>query len=107
MEVLDHIYPQCFFTANSLGHQPATSQYVEPLTLHTCALVASAIHCVLSDYVIQTKTTVMFSQDDYRGTFCPSPLITFTTKATVLINHTLVVHVAPYLLTPSSSTLLG
>ena len=32
----------------------------------------------------------MFSQDEYRGTFCPSPMKNFTPEATALINHTLV-----------------
>jgi hypothetical protein len=31
MEVLDFIYHQFFFTANSLGRQPTTSQYFRPL----------------------------------------------------------------------------
>jgi len=31
MEVLDLIYHQFFFTANSLGRQPTTSQFFQPL----------------------------------------------------------------------------
>jgi len=33
MEVLDLIYHQLFFTSNSLGWQPTTSQFSQPLTL--------------------------------------------------------------------------
>jgi hypothetical protein len=69
MEVLDFIYHQFFFTANSLGHQPTTSQYFQPLTLQTLALAAAAIHCELSEYASGQKATVMFSQDKYQGTF--------------------------------------
>jgi hypothetical protein len=65
MDVLDFVYHQCFFTANSLGHQPTTSQYSQPLTLQTLALTAAVIHCLLTDYVSGKKTTVMFSQDEY------------------------------------------
>jgi len=90
MEVLDLIYHQFFFTANSLGRQPTTSQYFQSLAPQTLALVAAAIHCALSDYAGGKKATVMFSQDEYRGTLCPSPMINFTPEATVLINHTLV-----------------
>jgi hypothetical protein len=69
MEVLDLIYHQFFFTANSLGHQPTTSQYFQPLTPQTLLLVATAIHCALSAYATGKKATVMFSQDEYRCTF--------------------------------------
>jgi len=90
MEVLDLIYHQFFFTANSFGRQPTTSQDFQPLAPQTLALVAAAIHCALSEYAGGKKATVMFSQDVYRGTFCPSPMINFTPEATALINHTLV-----------------
>ena len=50
MEVLDLIYHQFFFTANSLGRQPTTLQFFQPLTPQTLALVAAAIHCVLYEY---------------------------------------------------------
>jgi len=90
MEVLDLIYHQFFFTANSLGRQPTTTQYFQSLTLQTLALAASAIHCALSEYTSGKKATVMFSQDEYRGTCCPSPMINLTPKATTLIDHTLV-----------------
>jgi hypothetical protein len=72
MEVLDLIYHQFFFTANSLGRQPTTSQYFQPLAPQTLALVAAAIQCALSEYPSGKKATVMFSQDEYRGTFVHS-----------------------------------
>jgi len=75
MEVHDLIYHQLFFTANSLGQQPTTSQFFQPLTPQTLALVATAIHCALSEYATAKKVTVMFSQNEYRGKFCPSTLI--------------------------------
>jgi len=82
MEVLDLIYHQFFFTANSLGRQPTTSQYFQPLAPQTLALAAAAIHCALSEYVSGKKATVIFSQDEYQGTFGPSPVINFTLEAT-------------------------
>jgi len=69
MDVLDLIYHQFVFTANSLGRQPTTSQYVQPLVPQTLVLVAAAIHCVLSEYAPGKTATVMFSQDEYRVTF--------------------------------------
>jgi len=90
MEVLDLIYHQFFFTVNSLGRQPKTSQYFQPLAPQNIVLVAAAIHWALSEYAGGKKATVMFSQDEYPGTFCPSPMINFTPEATALINHTLV-----------------
>jgi len=65
IEVLDLIYHQFFFTANSLGRQPTTFQYFQPLAPQTLALVAAAIHCVLSEYASGKKATVMFSQDEF------------------------------------------
>jgi hypothetical protein len=50
MEVLDLTYHQFFFTANSLGQQPTTSQFLEPLTPPRLALVAVAIHWAQSEY---------------------------------------------------------
>jgi hypothetical protein len=44
MEVLDLIYQQFFFTANTLGRQPTTSQYCQRLARHTLALAATVIH---------------------------------------------------------------
>jgi len=89
MEVLDLIYHQFFFTANSLGRQPTTSQFFQPLTLETLALVAAAIHCALSEYATGKKVTVMFSQDEYQGKFCPFTVMDcITAEATALINYT-------------------
>jgi len=82
MEVLDLIYHKFFFAANSLGCQPTTSQYFQPLAPQTLALAAAAIHCALSEYASGKKATVMFSQDEYRGTFGLSPVITSTLEAT-------------------------
>jgi len=65
MEVLDLIYHQFFCTTNSLGRQPSTSQFFQPLTPQTLALVAAAIHCALSEYATGRKVTVMFSQHKY------------------------------------------
>jgi len=75
MEVLDSIYHQFFFTANSLGRQPTTSQFFQPITPQTLALVAAAIYCAMSEYATGKKVTFMFSQDKYRGKFCPSTVI--------------------------------
>jgi len=52
-----------------------TSQFFQPVTPQTLALVAAAIHCPLSEYATGKKITVMFSQDEYRGKFCPSTVI--------------------------------
>jgi len=95
MDVLDLIYHQFSFTANSLGHQPMTSQYFQPLTPQTLALAAAALHCVLSEYAGAKKGTVTFSQDEFRGTFCPSPVINFTPEATALIHNTTVGRLIP------------
>jgi len=82
MDVLDFTYYQFFFTTNSLGRQPITLQYFQPLAPKTLALGATAIHCTLSEYTSGKKATVMFSQDEYRGTFGPSPVINITLEAT-------------------------
>ena len=100
MEVLDLIYDQVFFPANGLGREPTTSQYFQPLTPQTLAVVAMAIHCVLSEYATGKKATVMISQDEYRGTFCPSPMLNFTPEATALINYTVVGRFKPPLPPP-------
>jgi len=93
MEVLDLIYHQIFFTNNSLGRQPTTSQYFQPLTPQTLALAATAIHCALSEYASGKMGTVMFSQVEYRGTVGPSPVIDFTLEATTQsITHQLPHH---------------
>ena len=89
MEVLDLIYHQFFFTANNLGLQLTTSQFFQSLTPQMLALVATAIHCALSEYATGKKVTVMFSQDEYRGKFYPSTVIDcITAEATALINYT-------------------
>jgi len=49
MEVLNLIYHQFFFPANSLGQQHTTLQFFEPLTPQTLELVAAAIHCALPE----------------------------------------------------------
>jgi hypothetical protein len=69
MEVLHHTYHQFFFMANSLGRQPTTSQYFQPLILQTVVLVAAAIHCALSEYGTGKRATDIYSQDENRGTF--------------------------------------
>jgi hypothetical protein len=84
MKVLDLIYHQFFFTANSLRHQPKTSQYVQALALQTLVLVAAAIHCVLCKYASGKKTTVIFSQDEYQSLFGPSAVINITLEASPL-----------------------
>ena len=104
MEVLHLIYHQFFFTANSLGCQPTTFQYFQPFAPYTLALVAAAIHCALSQYATGKTATVMFSQDEYQGKFCPSPMINFTAKATALINHTLGGRFKPPPLSPPCGT---
>jgi len=107
MAVLDLIYHQLLFTANSLGSKPMTSQYFQPLTTQGLALVAAVIHFALSEYAMGMKATIMFSQDEYRGTFCPSPMINFTLEATALINHTLVVRFKTALPPACGASLLG
>jgi len=96
MEVLDLIYHQFFFTANSLGRQPTTSQYFHPLAPQALVLAASANHCALSEYASGEEATVMFSQDEYRGTFGRSPVINFTLDATTQsITHQWLLHTPP------------
>jgi len=75
MEVLDSIYNQFFFTANSLGHQLTTSQFFQPLIPQALAHVATAIHCALCKYACGKEVTVMFSQDENQGIFCHSAVI--------------------------------
>jgi len=89
MEVLDLFYHQYFFAANSLGLKPTTSQFFQPPIPQSLALVAAAIHWVLSEYATGKKVTVMLSQDEYQGKFCPSTVIDCTTwEAIALINYT-------------------
>ena len=59
MEVLDLIYHQFFFTANSLRRQPTASQYFQPLAPQTLVLAAAAVHGALSEYASGKKTMVM------------------------------------------------
>jgi len=77
MEVLDLIYHQFFFTANSLECQPSISQFFQPLALQPLVLVATAIHFAQSEYASGNVDKVMFCPNDYWSTFCTSPLITF------------------------------
>jgi len=65
LKVLDLIYHQFFFTTNSLGQQPTTSQFFQPLTPQTLAHVAAAIQCPPTEYATGKEVTVMFSQDKY------------------------------------------
>jgi hypothetical protein len=82
MEVPDLIYCQFFFTTNSLGRQPSTSQYFQPLAPQTLVLVAAAIQCTLSAYARGKAAMVKFFQEEYRGSFGPSLVIRFTLEAT-------------------------
>jgi hypothetical protein len=95
MEVLDLIYHQIFFTTNSLRRQPRTSQYFQPLTSQSLTPAVAAIHCALSEYASGQQATVMISQEEYQGTFYPSPVINFTTEATGLVNDTVVGRLIP------------
>jgi len=61
MDVLDVIYHQFFYTANSLGHKPTTFHYFKLVTLPTLALAAAAIHCSVSEYASAKKAPVRFS----------------------------------------------
>jgi len=89
MEMLDLINHQIFLTANSFRQQPTTSPCFQPLAPQTLALVATAIRCALSEHATGKKVTVTFSQDEYRGKFCPSMVIDcITAEATALINYT-------------------
>jgi len=100
MEVLDLIYHQFFFTANSLGRQLTTWQFFQFLTPQTLAHVAAAIHCALSEDAAGKKVTVMVSHDEYRGKFCPSTVIDcITVEAIAHIKFKL--HMVGLLHTPS------
>jgi hypothetical protein len=89
MALLDLMYDQFFFSAIIIGRQPTTSQFAQLLAPQTLALVATAIHCALSEYATGKRVTVMFSQDEYQGKFCPSPVMDcITAEATALINYT-------------------
>jgi len=91
MDVLDSIYIRFFCTTNSLGCQPTTSPFFQPPTPQMLALVAAAIHCMLSKYATGKKVTVTFSQDEYQHKFLPFTVIDLiTAEATTLINYTFV-----------------
>jgi len=92
MEVLDSIYHQFFFVANSFRRQPTTFRYFQPLALLTPELAAAAIPWVLSEYDSGKKATGMYSRDEYQGRFFPSPVISCTLEATALINDKFVGH---------------
>jgi len=47
MKVVEPIYYQFFYTANSVGDQPIPSQYLEPLAPQSLALGEATIPCVL------------------------------------------------------------
>jgi hypothetical protein len=49
----------------------------------------------MSEYSTGQKATVVFSQDEYRGTFCAFCMIYFTPEVTALIDGTLVVRFKP------------
>jgi hypothetical protein len=54
------------------------------------ALVAAAIHCPLSENATGQNVTVMFSQNESQGKFCPPTVTDFiTAEAIALINYTL------------------
>jgi len=54
------------------------------------AHVAADIHCKLAEYATGKKVTVMFSQDEYQGKFCPPMVIDcISAEAITLINYTL------------------
>jgi len=73
--VLHLIYHLFFFTANILGRQLTTSQFIQPLTPQTFMVVAAGIHWALCEYATGKNVTVMFSQDEYQGKFGPSMVI--------------------------------
>jgi len=84
------MYHPYSFTTNPLGCQSTSSQYFHPFALQSFDLAAAAIHCTLAEYASGKQATVMFSQAEYQGTCCPSPVINFTLEAIALKNHTLV-----------------
>jgi len=60
MEMLDLIDCQFFFTTNSLRHQLTASQFVQPLAPWTLLLVATTIHCALSESATGKTVAVMY-----------------------------------------------
>jgi len=87
MDVLEIIYHQFIFTARSLGRQPMTCRISQPPAVQTLVLGTAATHCALSEDASEKTIAVMFCQDEYRGTFCPSAVMNFTPEATALVNH--------------------
>jgi hypothetical protein len=105
IEMLDLINHQFSFTANSLGRQPTTLKFFQPLTPQTLALVAAASHCALSEYATEKMVTVMLSQDEYRGIFFPSTVTDcISAEAIALIKFKL--HMVGLLHTPSPHPLM-
>jgi hypothetical protein len=84
-----------------------TSGYFQPLVAQNLALAATGIHCVRTEYESGLRATVMFSPDEYRGTFCASHVITSTSEATALNNYTSVCHFKPNPSPPYIATLQG
>jgi len=95
IEVIDLTFHHFLFTAKGFWCQPTASQYFQPLIPQTLALAANAIHCAVSDYASGIMAKVIFSQDEYQGTFCPSLVLNLTPEASALINHTLVGRITP------------
>jgi len=81
MEVLDEIYHQFFSAQNCFRCQPTTSQFFQPLASQTLAVVAAAILLALAEYAHGKMGMVMFSHDEYQGTFSISPGIYLTLEA--------------------------
>ena len=85
--MLDLIYNQILFNVNSLGWQLTTSQFFQPLTPLTSALVAAAIHCALSEYATGKKVTDMFLKMNIEVNFdLPWWLIALLQKSLHLFN---------------------
>jgi hypothetical protein len=96
IEVLELIYPQFLYSANSLRCQPTSSQYLQPLATQTSSPAATAIYCALAKYTSGKEAMVMFSQDEYQGPFAPSPVFNFILEATTqLITHQWPYHTPP------------
>jgi hypothetical protein len=109
MEVLALINHHFFFTANRLGRQPTTSQFFQPLTPQTLVLVATVIHCALSECATGKKVTVVYPQDEYHGKFCPSTVIDCIT-AEAIAHIKFKFHIVRLLHTPPqwcSSAIIG
>jgi len=75
MDALDLVSNYFFFTTNSLGRRPTTSPFFQSLSPQKLALVAAVVHCTRAEYGTGKMVTVMFSQDEYQGKFCPCTVI--------------------------------